>query len=663
MNRHDSHGHGAHDLPNRTPAPLRPCDLFSEEIHLLVDRELGEAEREIVESHLAECPRCLGLATHLERMSSVLKAWDARENEVPAPDMRLQHAVLSRVADSGARRRRDDRFVRVLHMATAAVVVLGIGLAVVFGLADTRAPVQAPTFEVSDAPWPLDNRERPQTDLPTTPFEDRLTGADLLAGVAPTEFVELQGDPQLVTDEHMRLFRSGDDTSLAALDRRAKRLELFEQRLGEPAMFWNGPNVASIEPRLVPQSTYRYLQQSDILERWRTNSTPRSPSVAPSDEARPSQTPTPAVAGTGVLPKAMLGAMPGITHPLRLGKQRSLITFPGMHPFQHARTKSGKPKSTKGLPALLELRALGQGSSGVAGLLKSGPLAGGARPFLDPIVAAANGQLRFAESHDQAGRIVAFVQNTGVPIFIPAGQFITDGHGDRVVRHPIWLPPSKSTTPHLIECFVVQGMPNVDAKGDPRLSPLVAGPTIRALLASGAGQADVKAAAAAICKAHRELYGALFRDWKWSLRETYAAMSNQGAGANGTDVYARIRWQGAQGFLATDGRGRMLGFELLRAEGPAADALLGRLARGYAAEAIWRIQSEDLRKAFAAPSDDASRVLRLLAEHPADFRIPDGVTEAPGARTSTLELEASGLHLHALEVGQAPLFVSALAAP
>ena len=653
-----------HDLPSRTPAPLRPCDLFSEEIHLLVDRELGEAERVVVEEHLAQCPRCNALASHLERMSSVLKAWDLRENEIPAPDLRLQHNVLSRVAESSAKRRRDDRFVRVLHMATAAVVVLGIGLAVVFGLAGSEAPAPAPQVQISDAPWPLENREHPTLELPTTPFEDRLTAADLLAGMAPSVYPDLATDPGVVTDEHMKVFAAGDDESLASLFVRLRRLERFVDRLGEPAMYWNGPYAATIDPRILPRSTYAYLHESGILKRWLAASTRTSPTVVAdgsmrSGGARPSQTPTPTRPATGVMPKDMLQYMPGITHPLKLGRQRSLMTMPGMHPFSQARTKSGKPRSTKGLPALLELRAITDPVGNIPGL-RSGPLNEPNRVFLDPIAASANGQLRFAESQDRAGRIVAFVQDTTQPIFIPAGQFITDGHGDRIVRHPIWLPPSKGTTPHLIECFVVQGMPNLEAVGAPRLSPHVVGPTIRAMLAAGAGQAEVKDAAAAICKAHMALYGGTFREYRWSLRSVYAT-NWQGADAQGADAFARIRWQGSHGFLATDAQGRFLGFELLRITGPTAEALLARLARGYAIEAMWRIQSTALRDAFAPPSDGADRVLRLLAEHPASFRVPAGVTDVLDARTSTLDLEASGVHLHALEVAGRPAFVSGLA--
>lgn len=665
--------HDARHDPMRTPAPLRPCDVFSEDIHLLVDRELGEAERQIVEEHLAGCARCLGLATHLERMSSVLKAWDVRENDIPAPDVRLQRSVLARVAESSAQRRRDDRFVRVLHLATAAVVVLGLGLGVVLGFAHTGARGPDPVFEVSDAPWPLENRERPQANLPTTPFEDRITATDLLTGLTDVSHPELQDDPGVIGDDHMRVFASGDDESMVALDMRVTRLEQFMDRFGERAMYWNGPYATGAMPRVVSERTYRWLESEGILARWRDNGTPTSRTVVggasrPGQE-RPSETsPATTLRATGVMAKDMLRPMPGVTSPLRLGSQRTLLTMPGVHPMRSARTKSGKPRSTRGLPNLLELRAITDPVGNIPGL-RSGPLNLQNRAFLDPLAAAANGQLRFVESENQAGRIVAIVRNTEQPVFIPAGQFITGGYGDRVVRHPVWLPAATSDTPHIIECFLVQAMPTFERQGDPRLSQHVAGPTIRALLASGATQSEVKAAAAALCRAQHELYGAAFQELRWSLRSIYMQGLTASPGKGGLDALGRIRWSGTHGFLATDDQGRFLGFELVRIDGASAQALLARLARGYTIEAFWRIQSSALRDAFAAPSDGAERVLRRLASHPAGFRIPEGVTDTGGSangtdpRVSTLDLQASGVQLHALEVGGRAAVVSGLSQP
>lgn len=649
----DSHG-----LPSRTPAPLRPCDLFSEEIHLLVDRELGEAERQVVEEHLGECARCLGLAQHLERMSSVLKAWDQRENDIPAPDLRLQHGVLARVADSSARRRRDDRFVRVLHMATAAVVLVGLGLAVLFGVAASDHDQPRADQVVSKAPWPLENRERPVATLPTEPFEDRLTAADLLAGVEAPVLADLAGDPGVVTDEHMQLFEPGDNESLVNLDVRVKRLAQFMDRFGERAMYWNGPYASGADQRVVPERTYRWLLDQGVLERWHHLSTRTSPTVASAARtARPSEEPV-ARQATGVLARDMLRPMPGITHPLRLSASSRLTYLPGMHPFRTARTKSGKPKSTRGLPPLIEIRAITDPVANIPGL-RSGPLGAPNRAFLDPLDAWANGQLRFAESQHDAGRIVAFVKNTKKPIFIPAGQFVTDGHGDRVVRHPIWLPASRGETPHIVHCFVVQAMPRFEPQGAPQLSPHIAGPTVRALLAAGATQAQVKAAAKAICEAHATYFGAPLPE-SWSLRAFYTNALVAKSGAGQADPFGRVRWKGSHGFLATDAQGRFLGFELVRIAGPSAEALLGRLWRGYAVEAIWRIQSSGLRDAFAAPSDGAQRVLALLGSHPAGFRIPAGSEDVDGARVSTLELQASGVHLHALEVDERAAVVSGL---
>ena len=78
-------------------------------------------------------------------MSSVLKAWDAECNDHDAPALRLHNAVLARVAEQGAVRRRETRLDSFVQFATAACVIVSIGLAVLFGMQSDDPPAPAAT--------------------------------------------------------------------------------------------------------------------------------------------------------------------------------------------------------------------------------------------------------------------------------------------------------------------------------------------------------------------------------------------------------------------------------------------------------------------------------------------------------------------------------------
>ncbi|MDA1194152.1 MAG: anti-sigma factor [Planctomycetota bacterium] len=639
---HDS-SHGA------TPMPAGPCDLYSEryseDIHLLVDRELGEAEAERVERHLQECGRCLALAQQLERMSSVLKAWDLRETEGPVPNERLRRAVLAQVAEQSARRRRDTFVLRGLHVATAAVVLLGLGVAAALGLATAPEQALAPAVTVDRSPWPLEAHEATAYVSAAAAPAVRLDASDLVAGVQPREFAALRGDPGVLTDESMRAFSSGDSTSLAALDARRQRLAAFQERLGAEARYWNGPAADGASLRMLPESTYRYLSDSGKLALWLGWSTPRSSTIA-----RPSDTPV-AARATGMHAKDMLGQFIGVTDPFQLPATGQLAYVPGVAPAGAPR--SGKPP--RSVPPALVAHAIPDSFGHGLGLT-SGPIGDAKHSFLDPLEAWANGQLRLEESNDELGTVVAFVRGTTKPIYLPAGQFISDGFGDRVVCQPTWLPASKDETLHSIRCYLVQRHAEVEARGAPQLSPLVVGPSVRALLASGAGREAVKAAAQAICAAWS---GPSFNEWDWSLRDFYESSTR--AGNRSTEAaYADVRWGGSHGFIALDSRGHLLGFELVRLTGPAAEELLRRLWLGYVIETVWRPR---LGAALASPGDLAKEVMSRLADYPVDFRAPGMADATHGARVSTLTVDPSGLHMHALEVGGKPAVVSGLTAP
>ena len=632
----------------RTPAPLRPCDLFSEDIHLLVDRELGAAESAVVEEHLQECPRCLALASQLERMSDVLRAWDLRENDQPAPEARLQRAVLGRVLEQSTRRRRDDRFVRSRHLATAAVVVLGLGLGVVLGLGDGRAPAAAPVVVVSDAPWPLEARTPLTYDLPSGPIEDRLTAADLLAGVTRPTFAEsTSGESELgpLPEWNADLFRASvPEDGLPLLVTRFQRQEAFESRFGERALYWMGPKLDET-PRLVTENVYRFLEERAWLASWRHRSIHTSPSVASRpDPLAPDQS-------TGMTAREMVRPMVGVQERVDLSPEARLAGV------SVATNAGAQPKGHKAPAYVAALSAwpLRDPVSAVPGL-RSGPLGEAPRRFLDPLAAWGNEQLRLAESQHDAGMIVAFVKDTTEPIYLPAGHLISGGLADRIVAQPTWLPASQGTATYPIRCFVVQGMPREETSGAPQLTPYVVGPTLRALLASGASQAQVKAAAQRMVAAWMGTFGVEIDVWNWSLRPFYES----NAGPQVAAQHDHIKWGDADGFVVGDGLGRILGFELVRAQGSSARELLKRLWLGYVVDGSWRIQNEATREAFVAPAGEIQQALRKLSVHDGHFRISRDANAPHGTRVSHLEIEAAGLGLHALEVGGVPTVVSGL---
>ncbi len=644
--------HRLPDMPGaHTPAPLRPCDVFSEEIHLLVDRELGPAESEVVEEHLLGCSRCQALAAHLERMSAVLKAWDAQTNDVEPPALRLRHAVLARVAEQGARRRRDDRMIRVIHYATAAMIVLGLGLGLVLGLTDRTSRVAEPALEISTAPMPLEIGTQDPIRLDAGEPVEPYRGVDLLAGIAPVEIAEIETPwSKVAWDRGVWSERNRD--GLPLLVQRFQRLETIESRLGERVVFWNGATADKHEDfrrddRVVTWSALNFLHERGYLDRWMQASTPRSATVAGE------RTPVTASRDTGVNANAMLRPMPGIDQELRALQMRPPIirTYVPKQPGTGAKAKGSAARVH-----LLDGWGLQRAAGGPR--LATGPVrVDPARiRFLDPVAANANGQLHFAESGQGANTVVVIVKDTSGPIYIPAGQFLTGGIADRVIAHPVWLPPTRGTKPFIVHCRVVQNFEHGDASQSPRLQPEIVGPTIRALLASGASPRRVKEAAGRMMASVYRQRGRMLGDWSLYLlyRGRYVLEAQH---------LRNVRFEQLQGFVVTDARGRFVGSELVRTSGHAATELLRRLWVSYSTESAHRAFAANDAEAFAAPTDGLAQVMRRLSTHRGTFRTPRGVEQPERARVSMLEVVAAGVHLHALEIADSPAIVSALSSP
>ncbi len=640
------------DMPGaHTPAPLEPCDVFSEEIHLLADRELGPAESSVVEEHLAECARCQALAVHLERMSSVLKAWDAQANDVEAPAQRLKNAVLARVAEQSLRRRRDDRIVRVIHYATAALVVLGLGLGLFLGLTERRPQVVAPEVTISAAPMPLDVHPEGAIVVRGGSFAEPYTAADISAGIQVPVMAELERFDALGAWDRLLWKRRSDD-GLPLLVGRFQRMEEVERRLGARVVFWNGPSADKRDGErhdhpLVTLTALNFLHQKGYLKRWMRNATETSPTVVAK------RTPVVTSRSTGVTARSMLQPMPGIDRDLRSLRMRSQMIRVFAPKLMGSAANASKRKAER--VHLLDGWALAREKSN--GGLKSGPL-GSARldpsrvTFADPVAANANGQLHFAESGQGANTVVVIVKGTRQPIYIPAGQFLTGGIADRVIAHPVWLPATRSKKPFIVHCRVVQNFEHGDASQPLSLQPEIVGPTIRALLAAGASPRKVKRAAGELMTAVYRQKGTLLGDWSLFglYRGRYAAEGH---------TLANVRWDGITGFVITDAHGRFVGSEVVRPTGHAATELLRRLWVSYSTEAGQRHFARE-RAGFAAPSDGLAQVMRRLAAHDGTFHTPQGVEQRRGARVSAMEIVAAGVHMHALEIAESAAIVSTL---
>jgi len=703
-------------MSDARPPLLRTCEQFSEQIHLLADRELGPAESALVEQHLLSCPRCATLAGHLERMSSILKAWDVEANAVAdvaahatgAPARRIEHAVLVRVQEQGVRRRRDDRVLRFIHVATAAVILLALGLGVVLGLQEGAARVagaaagDGAVIAFDDAPMPLAVRRPHDTgfaagapvepfaaidllagiEVPSLPASEAFGGSTVAKGLTAARwrlaFPHSAGSNAAGRNATGRnatgsnatgsnapgtggaLVRATDGFPL--LVQRVRRHEALEARLGERVTSWNAPRRApgdlQREHPFVTVSALAWLHEKGYLARWVRAGTPASPTRKPERDVE---------TDTRMTARAMLSPMPGIDRELRLLKERPPIirTLTTKSAVAAKARKSGERPGAGDLIHLLDGWALPRAPAATdAKTLRSGsePVASRVR-FLDPVAASANGQLSFAESLRGADSVIALVEGTDLPIFIPAGQFLTGGLADRVLAQPVWLPATRGKKPYMISCRVVQKFELGDVRAPLVLQREIAGPTLRALLAAGASPREVREGAERILAALQGETGTLLGDW--SLYTVHRGMHARVMAALGE---TKFRWSDLQGFVVTDARGRFVGSEIVRPGGPAASELLRRLWVSYSLEAGLRQQAREalagdaarLAKAFAAPRVAPGAILRRLAKHAGTFHLARDVRQPVGARVSSLEVVAAGVALHAVQVAGRPAIVSTL---
>ena len=668
---------------SNTPAPIRPCDLFSEDIHLLVDGELGVAETALVEEHLQVCSRCLALAAKLEAMSSMLKDWDTRTNDLPAPALRIQHGVLARVAEHSQRRRRESRLVGLLHHATAALVLLALGLGTWLGLREATSglreatsalreatPTGAPgavAARISDAPFPF---ERPAAPSPAAPFVSgrALAALDLADEVARRASVpefaplrSLENEPDW--DRHgawAELWKQ-DAPRVVFLAERAQREDALAARLGRAVTRWPGPYLDEPGQRLITVKAFNWLHEGgrkNYLQEWK-RAAPQ-PHEAGSTTGEFRRRPAERLP-TDMTAADMLAPMPGVDRELK-----SLFMggrFGAFFAIQPSEARAGRKKRIANPAALLEAWPLALEPSG---LFESGPIRAGLRSFMDPLKAEANGKLRLREEEDGDGSVVFIVEGTREPIFVPAGQFITGGLGTRVVAEATWLPASRGKTPQIVRCRMVQDPASRDGAGFPTLVPYVAGPTIRSLLSAEAAPAVVKDAARRIVALWQHPAYDMFNGW--NLLDVYG---NQSGKKYYEAFRDKLNWKkGRGGFVVRDARGRLVGIEAVRFEGPAAEELLRRLWTGYVAEALLRhgrLHPEnrafqrtraEVDAALAPSSDELTQAFRRIAAHDAVFRMPRGFEPGRGFTVSNLEIVAAGLHLHALEVADRPMAIS-----
>jgi hypothetical protein len=550
----------------RLPSLPGACQALEETLHLLVDRELGPAEEAGVEAHLVACPRCMRRARELEALSSLLKGWEARTLAAPAPRPRLQRSVLARIAPEAARRRAEARGRRMLDLVRVAAVVLVLVGAAAFGLAAGASgsvgsdgpKARAPSFVADAARRPALPSADPSVDavLAGLSFpEIRFTPDEAATGDLPRpdlRSVYLAAPPEvpplLAEIEHAR--------------RRASRYDSIVGRLG---VFVAMPRQeARLLPMRLTPEVLRFLEAEGLLLRWSAWADqarmPSSPTSAPEAAPRPTD-----VALAEAVPLAAVLA-PGFTNRPRLA-----VGAEGRRDLEHT-VLVAYPVQESDLP--------GHGLKTAEKPVQA----------LDPIAAQDAGSLRLDESGRGDGALVLLVQESTLPIFVPAGQFVTGRGPDRVVARSLWLPPNPGRTPvpHEVATFEVGRDPLGARRDDGRLelAPCVAGPALRALLVSGATPGEVYRAALAQYRALLRP-GAVIASWEpWSLLDSFHSQAPAHRRAQIEEYWSRSR---PIGFLVVDGGpdgGALRGLETTRLAGDARADLLARLFYGYEREAL-----------------------------------------------------------------------------
>ena len=150
---------------NQTPIDDAECLRFEERLMAYLERELNDADRQLMDQHRAGCARCETLVSDIERLvtqASALPAfapsrdlWSGIADRLDAPVVPLyaktpvDAPVLQRApATSGARSTR--RGMSVQWMAIAATVLVTVTSAVTWRIA--RTPVEAPPAVATTEP-------------------------------------------------------------------------------------------------------------------------------------------------------------------------------------------------------------------------------------------------------------------------------------------------------------------------------------------------------------------------------------------------------------------------------------------------------------------------------------------------------------------------------
>ncbi|MGE0192039.1 MAG: zf-HC2 domain-containing protein [Planctomycetota bacterium] len=550
------------------------CEEVAGALPLLHDHELGVAETAAVEAHLAVCSACQDEAEAYARLSSALKRLDAADMVVPLPSDRLARSVLARVGDTATWRRRQARTLRLARRAWAAAVVAALGGAVVLGatagrdrlpdasrgaaLADADVQAVASPAELALArlratpstvaaapvgsppilPGPIvPGPTLPERELREGPAWSRPAGA----GAAPALLAEL---------EHVR-----------------REVERRSRLQGEPIVAYalpgagRGPagpagraDAGRAGVRYVPLRVLRQLEGSGLLAVLEDAARRRGVEVS-----------SPTVAGpTGRMPTAR----PADLLAAALDEKAPHAGFP----------------SVTGAGGLLDTRAWRTPHAGVEAL--------------DPLEAQARGQLAFAEE-DGRGEdvVVALVGPTRAPILLLDGQLLVGGRFDRVVAEPVWLPASAERRPVVVPCRrVTWGAPRAGNAASPRLSTLVAGPSLRALLRDGADAVTILEHVQTLVQAADPVGYADRVRRGGSLVDAYDALQPwKGTGAARDSLTFREHALGAEADLARDlAAADIAGFEAVqRAPGLLGAWLgleqvgLGGAARGRALARLW----------------------------------------------------------------------------
>ena len=589
-----------------SPRPS-PCDGFTGQLPAYADRELGAAETTAVERHLEGCARCQGRLKEIESVGDVLKGWDA-QSPAGGAAARLHHAVLARIQEDGQRRRGEVRLLRVKRLALAASVLLAVGLPRALGLRAQRRAAAAPEhgpYEIARfaapgstaAERPFEGLALPAREVPPfTPWDRRVAAVDV---------------PALPADQRDGLLQAGLEPQKALL---------LEQRFRTSfgvAGVWVMDPANGYRLLLTPEAA-RFFQQGEQLELIRKLNAQFHTSGQPPKAASLRKT-----AGDLLDPvlrddegSATWRVRARTGYELRIGERTEV---------------AASPLTRRDEPAVLT-------------------------EALDPLRAQGLGLLRLEPSGYDVATVLAVVEGTELPILLSAGQLLTGGVTDRVVARSTWLPASpKRPSVFKVPCAVVRsGSPR--AEGGIRLTPFVAGPTLRALLAEGASPQAVLAHVRAL----RGLPALGRGGPDWSLLDLYDEARDGAALAH--PQFLAFTAQTGAGFVATDSFGRLLGLEHVALEGETGVLLARRLLHGYTKEAGWRRLGAG--RVLAIPGEHAGRALARVRTGTNPLQVPPVAPafEVPGVSRATFadaDLEA-GLALEALRVDGRTAVVSLL---